>query len=127
MARKAKKRAASSTAKKSSKASPKAGKVKITKANKASTVENARGLSDFVIVKPSVPKGPPAKVFQTPDVSRVNAKSGLDHSIGDDEISTQHGKIVRVQRKGSNRDPVDDLGAKAVYLNPQGQIEFRQG
>lgn len=85
--------------------------------------------SDFIVLDQAQNPPPVVRVVKTAGLSKIKSKFGVADAMYDEapSVNPRHGSIVRLQRKGSNRDPVDDLGAKAVYRNPEGQIEFRQG
>jgi hypothetical protein len=79
--------------------------------------------------KPVVPKVS-TSVGKTASLDRMKAKlapaSRSSRSVKS-ESPVGHGRIVRVRSAKKNVDPADEIGDKAVYIGPSGDVEFRQG
>src|SRR5262245_7639037 len=90
-------------------------------------------LGGWVVVSSSKKRAEPRHADQaakTKSVDAITSKFGRDsvrEGGGGRGATLGHGKIVRIRPTRKYRDPADEIGDKAVYLDPQGHVEFRQG
>jgi hypothetical protein len=106
------------------------------KPSRTSAKATPPGLEGFVVVdstkrKKSAP-APGVNVIPTPPLEKIKQKHGFrgydaNADTQNPPTPVQHGRIVRVRPTATDRDPADEIGDKAVYLDPAGNVEFRQG
>lgn len=128
--------AAKVRAKPRAKARAKAKSAPKPKARAKAKIAMTGDLAGFEILapgpKPKVKAEFERRVERTPPLHSIKKKFGLKPDAapaakGGSGAGAAHGKIVRVRRVAGSLDPADEIGEKAVYLNPQGRVEFRQG
>jgi hypothetical protein len=68
-----------------------------------------------------------AQVVQSAPISKQRSKFGLRPNAAPNTANTRHGQIVRVRPAGNSANPADETLERAVYIDPDGQVEFMQG